>query len=122
MSRTTPIGNATLISTAGGDQIVERRLMIPTVDSRKWPGVAIINAALEDRPNCHTARDAAHGREEEREVDGDALALGGGAEVNRDEGSQRETEPPVGVRERGAEADRQRHELWEGAREVRQRG
>ena len=58
MSRTTPIGNATLISTAGSDQIVERRLMIPTVVSRKWPGVAIINAALEDRPNCHTARDA----------------------------------------------------------------
>ena len=46
------------MSTAGSDQMVERRLKTPTVASRKCPGVAIRSAALDERPNCHTAWDA----------------------------------------------------------------
>ena len=55
VSAITPTGNVSTMSTAGSDQMVERRLITPTVASRKWPGVAISSGALDDRPNCHTA-------------------------------------------------------------------
>jgi hypothetical protein len=49
---TTPTGKVRTINTAGSDQIVERRLRTPTVASRKWPGVAIRSAGVDESPNC----------------------------------------------------------------------
>ena len=54
VSSTTPTGKISTISTAGSDQIVERRLRTPTVASRKCPGVAINSAGVDESPNCQT--------------------------------------------------------------------